>query len=230
MDALVVTKPAAAARRCRVDGGEQVVVITPSAAIGFCPSCLCQWAFLGFRQIVKAARFIGGNSDIYDVTAFLNRFKRWHFNITITPPTRHAKRPPINHSGSALCLDSIKSFFVCSFSPCVLHLNAPSPFDDLIGFRLKLHHRREICGDGIGGPNLGMDGSDQEANQVVLWHQGKPSCLFRSSSSGCVQAFSSSGGRRSGGAGRGIQYRMSKAISNSEQLTLYRCHFPRLLM
>lgn len=39
----------------------------------------------------------------------------------------------------------------------MLYLNAPPLRNDLVSLGLKLHHRRQVSGDGIGGPNLRMD-------------------------------------------------------------------------
>ena len=49
----------------------------------------------------------------------------------------------------------------------MLHLNAPAILDDFVSFCLKLHHRRQVGGDGISGPNLCMDDAVKGPAQLL---------------------------------------------------------------
>ena len=49
----------------------------------------------------------------------------------------------------------------------MLDLDAPPLLDDFIGARLKLHHRRYVCGDGVGSPHLGVDDTVERPAQLL---------------------------------------------------------------
>lgn len=48
----------------------------------------------------------------------------------------------------------------------VFHFNSPPLLDDLVGAGLKFHHRRQVCGDSVGSPNVSGDDPVQRPSQL----------------------------------------------------------------
>ena len=128
--------------------------------------------------------------------------------------------PDLVRRGAVIRVDIVASVSDCIHKKFVSRYGIPSPQRHAVSVYQSASQRLVLRGNFINQP--GKDFRISRINGLIILIL----CPFIGLSLLLIHVAHSF----SGGAGRGIQYRMSKAISNSEQLTLYRCHFPRLLM
>ena len=146
-------------RRRGVDRGKQAVFFAPLAAHGFRPSRFDKRRAFGFGKVEETVRFIYGNAEVLYPFDFI---KYTFFKSRVAPISAHIRESiykPGSFASGILFVGSnntIKKFLVCSAGRNMLHLNSPPFLDDLVGFCLKLDHRREVCGNCVGRPNFCM--------------------------------------------------------------------------
>lgn len=119
---------------------------------------------------MKPTRFVGSDADVDDIPLLRSRFaQRTHFEVAVAP-CAITHRPAIHAAPicwGLLSPDPIKMMLIVLSSTKVFRLNAPPFFDDFVGFGLKLHHRRQVGRDGIGGPNFGVDNTIERPAQLL---------------------------------------------------------------
>lgn len=59
----------------------------------------------------------------------------------------------------------------------MLDLDSPPLPDDGVRFYLKFHHWRQVCGDGIGSPYLGVNDAIQRPAQLLNGTQASQAVL-----------------------------------------------------
>ena len=102
---------------------------------------------------MKTVLFVGCDTDINYVSAFLDLFERRHFDLAIAPCALRARPAPVP-ARTVLCALApfvVKALLVCALSPDVLDHNAPTLPDNVVGLCLEHHHVRQIGVDSVGG-------------------------------------------------------------------------------
>ena len=116
---------------------------------------------------MEAGGLVGGNPDVLDGVS-REPIQHMLLQAAIAPRTTLI-RPTIYFASSlpATLTNHVEHILIATLGPPVLHLNSPPLLDDLVGMGLKLHHRRQISWDGIGGPNLRMDNAVKRPAQLL---------------------------------------------------------------